>query len=611
MKHGLVLRGLNPDQATRVLRAKASPQSAEDGSAQRQPLALEDQKAPARWHKDLMRQAGSRALKVLRSERGLSRETIERYNLGWDGDRITIPVRQNDRWVNVRRYRAGTANKMLNTPGHGVSVLYPEDVVLGNDLPVLFCEGELDALLANQESEGLFVAATGTGGSSQPPQNLELLGGRDVFVAYDADEAGRSGAQKVVVRLRAAGARVFIIDLVQEGLLPAGQVGADISDFFLYHDGSAAALYGAMREARQRNTDASGQSAGRLVLRPASAVSSRRQRFLWDNRIPLGAVTLFAGRGGVGKSTFALWLAAQVQHGTLPGDLLGQRTSVLYVSVEDDWATQMKPRLAAAGADMDRIFDVAISTGVEETSGERYPSLPDDLPLVKGAIEATGARLVIFDPITSSMTGNDHHREVVRSVLDPLAKLAREMDVVVIGIMHFNKGGGNASDKLSGSHAYRDAARAVMLFAKDDDQQQVVMTQDKGNYADFGEMSIAYRLEDTLVPLDDGDHAHAARVEYLGETLTTVDQLINRTPEGNDAVMWLQEFMRENSGTAPASEAEAAGEAEGYKKSTLTRARRKTRPPVESRKSSLTGGWEWYWPEGTTNTSTFRVVNSS
>ncbi|PYY44015.1 hypothetical protein DEJ03_12675 [Curtobacterium sp. MCLR17_043] len=386
---------------------------------------------------------------------------------------------------------------MLNARGHGTAILYPAEVLVGNDLPVLLCEGELDALIANQESAGLFVAVTGTGGSSTPPKDLQLLRGREVLVAYDADEAGRSGAKKVAERLRSVGANASILDLVQEGLLPADQAGADVTDFFRRYEGSAATLYEAMREARQRSMAEPGQSAGRVVLRPASAVSSRRQRFLWDKRIPLGAVTLFGGRGGVGKSTFALWLAAQVQRGTLPGDLLGQKTSVLYVSVEDDWATQVKPRLAAAGADMDRIYELAITTGVDRASGERYPLLPDELHAVQDGIQQTGARLVIFDPITSSMTGNDHHREVVRSVLDPFAKLAREMDVVVIGIMHFNKGGGNASDKLSGSHAYRDAARAVMVFAKDDDQQQVVMTQDKGNYADFGEMSIAYRLEDS------------------------------------------------------------------------------------------------------------------
>ncbi|WP_146237720.1 hypothetical protein [Curtobacterium sp. MCLR17_043] len=90
-----------------------------------------------------------------------------------------------------------------------------------------------------------------------------------------------------------------------------------------------------------------------------------------------------------------------------------------------------------------------------------------------------------------------------------------------------------------------------------------------------------------------------------------MNQLINQTPASDDAVMWLQEFMREREGIAPASEGTAAGKAEGYSPSTLTRARKKTRPPIESRKSRLDGGWEWYWPEGTTNTSPFRLMNSS
>lgn len=335
----------------------------------------------------------------------------------------------------------------------------------------------------------------------------------------------------------------------------------------------------------------------RAVVQFASDIQSRRQRFLWQDRMPLGVVALFAGRGGVGKSTFAIWLAVEAQHGRLPGDLEGERVTVLYVSVEDHWETQMKPRLTAAGAVMERFGKLTIESTVDAATGERVPLLPEDTAAIRDAIEQTGARLVILDPITSTISGDDHKREVVRAVLDPLAKVAAETDCVVVGIMHFNKGGGAASDKVSGSHAYRDAARAVMLFAKDEETGHVVMTQDKGNYADFGDMSIEYDLVDTVVTLDDGDLAHVAKVHVIGETSTSVGQIINRAPVDDEVVEWLTEYMRSCHGPVLAKQAELDGHEAGFSRDQLKRARKRCRPQIEAKKDGMSGPWMWRFAE--------------
>jgi hypothetical protein len=407
--------------------------------------------------------------------------------------------------------------------------------------------------------------------------------------------------------LRATAAEVAILDLSTLGLSRAENHGEDVSDFFLGHEGSADALASAMKQALQAPARANAEwsdpdtsrSKSRLVLRRASDIRSRRQKFLWDKRMPLGTISLFAGSGGVGKSTFALWLAVELQHGRLPGDLFGEPASVLYVSVEEDWETVMKPRLTAAGANMHLMESMSISAGVEETTGERYPLLPEDLHYVREAIEQTGAKLVIFDPITSTITGDDHKRGDVREVLDPLAQLARETDTSIVGIMHFKKGAGDISDKVSGSHAYRDAARALMVFAKDAQTGHVVMTQDKGNYADFGEMSLEYRLEDTLVDLDDGDSANVARVVVVGETRVSVGQIVNRAPADDEIVQWISDYMDQHGERVHAAEAVAAGVEAGYSKSSLQRARKSCRPPVKSAKQSGGMGlpYEWFREE--------------
>ena len=75
----------------------------------------------------------------------------------------------------------------------------------------------------------------------------------------------------------------------------------------------------------------------------ASQIRPKRQVWLWGNRIPAGTLSAFSGRGGCGKSTFAINIAAQMSQGTLPGEHFGKPQRVLIWSGEDDWDTVMVP----------------------------------------------------------------------------------------------------------------------------------------------------------------------------------------------------------------------------------------------------------------------------
>lgn len=68
-----------------------------------------------------------------------------------------------------------------------------------------------------------------------------------------------------------------------------------------------------------------------LGFRPASEIIVEPVRWAWDQRIPLGHMTVLGGRPGLGKTTLAVELAAQATRGTLDGDLDGP-VSVLYVT---------------------------------------------------------------------------------------------------------------------------------------------------------------------------------------------------------------------------------------------------------------------------------------
>jgi RecA-family ATPase len=92
-----------------------------------------------------------------------------------------------------------------------------------------------------------------------------------------------------------------------------------------------------------------------------SKIKSRRLRWLLKPFIPRGMITVVTGESGIGKSTFIIDLIARITTGDdMPqfGDLALEDAlegSALIICKEDDPGLVIKPRLRAAGADMNRV----------------------------------------------------------------------------------------------------------------------------------------------------------------------------------------------------------------------------------------------------------------
>jgi 5S rRNA maturation endonuclease (ribonuclease M5) len=164
-------------------------------------------------------------LKAMMDQRGFDRKTIIEWQVGWDGSRYTIPVRDADlNLVNVRRYQmgGGHTNKMLNLPGHGTAALFRPDILRDNQRIVL-TEGETDCILLNQT--GIPAVTHTAGASTFKAQWAQSFVDKDVWVCYDADDAGRKGAKRVEDILKAFAKNVFIMEL------PMTTKGADVTDY--------------------------------------------------------------------------------------------------------------------------------------------------------------------------------------------------------------------------------------------------------------------------------------------------------------------------------------------------------------------------------------------
>jgi 5S rRNA maturation endonuclease (ribonuclease M5) len=175
------------------------------------------------WQAALM--ANKTKLKALMDQRGLERKTVMDFELGWDGERYTIPVRNADgELVNVRRYlmNAGSSNKMLNWIGHGEAQIYRADILQDSD-EIVITEGEMDCILLNQL--GIAAVSPTAGAGTFPTRWAKMFADKVVWVCYDADDAGRKGSAKVEAMLANFAKAVYVI------AIPESTKGADVTDY--------------------------------------------------------------------------------------------------------------------------------------------------------------------------------------------------------------------------------------------------------------------------------------------------------------------------------------------------------------------------------------------
>lgn len=268
-----------------------------------------------------------------------------------------------------------------------------------------------------------------------------------------------------------------------------------------------------------------------LNVSPLSTVKTRRVEWVYSDRIPLRTGTILAGQGGIAKSTIISEIVARATLGQLPGTFHGTPINVGMISPEDDDESVLVPRLMAAGTDLSRVFNLS---RIIVTEGERswttLPNIQDDLPALGRVIADNQIRLLIVDPLVSIMVGNSISQSDVRRNFDPLSSLAADQEFALLAVAHFGKSGERAGDRLSGSHAFRDVARSLIVAAIDEDTQQRILTVEKSNYSPLLP-SDAYTVESVDVRLDDGHVQSIGRAHLIGASDLTVQDLMDRDRE--------------------------------------------------------------------------------
>lgn len=350
------------------------------------------------------------------------------------------------------------------------------------------------------------------------------------------------------------------------------------------------------------NNGAHPLTAGRSLRRTIAAdIAIATPEWAWhyngNGRIQKGTLSIFAGRPGAGKSSAARWMAAKATQGKLHGCWDGQPLNVAYIAGEEPWEYVIAPGLAAAGADMTRIFTYdALDPGGRRT---RLLSNVDEQLLTEQFLNDR-ISIVIVDPLMSTISSvaDVHRNNEVRDYIEPWSRIAHRIDGITLGIAHLRKNtSGDAVSLITGSSAFGEVARSVFAFVKDPDSDdgQRVMSQAK-NSTGHEDLALTYRIDPAPVKAADGTVAEVGRFVITGDSDVTAEQVLangnsGEAGEGAECRKWLREYLLQEGRAQPKDVVKAAREAGGWNERMVHRQQKKLGVRVESTSSFPRTTW--------------------
>ena len=237
---------------------------------------------------------------------------------------------------------------------------------------------------------------------------------------------------------------------------------------------------------------------------------------------PGGAVTLFSGDGGIGKSQLMLQLLASTALGRPWLGLPVRRCKCMGVFCEDD-ADEVHRRLdrilASYSASYADLGDLRLICRVGEdnvlvefrdqwSAGKTTPFYGDLLQLVLDQ----GCELLVLDSLHEFFAGNESSRPQARSFMTALRSIALEMRGAVIVILHPSVAGRQNGSGEAGSTAWHNASRSRLYFTapkRDDDEPDKTYRELKTMKSNYGASGAVIRLQwfDGVFVVQDAERA--------------------------------------------------------------------------------------------------------
>lgn len=430
------------------------------------------------------------------------------------------------------------------------------------------------------------------------------------FLAGDGDKSGKKAMQDFQQRLRGA---TYVIEWPNKR--------KDANDTLTNECGNDVEKFRALVDELKR---AAIQTEDEALFISADNIETKRIDWMWEGKIPLGKMSMFAGNPDNGKSLASVSVAAiATRGGPWPGNSKSNvgPSDVLMLIGEDDLDDTVVPRLIASGADLKRIQFLPAMLPVK--GEEREVRLDVDIPAIERRLETNpNLRLIIIDPISNYLGEKSMVAEQeVRSILIPLRRMAEKFSIAILIIMHLNKKSDlDAISRVGGAMAFIGVCRSSWLFQRDkrdevDEETAAAeptgpetfsMLKIKNNLAPSTKAGVSYTIAATPVKCSDGSTVSAPFVVWGGQLDRSADDALQqprRSPEGSRgrpagiapkasaAVEWLKSMLAD--GERPSKEIMELGKAEGRSDDTIRVAAEK----LNVVKRQGRGKWFWRLPD--------------
>ena len=343
-----------------------------------------------------------------------------------------------------------------------------------------------------------------------------------------------------------------------------------------------------------------------IVTVRAADIVMRSLYWIWPGHLLRGAQELMSGLPGLLKSQ------VQISHiacatARLPwpdGAPAIEPMNVIMLTAEDTLDQIVKPRLVAAGANVDRVHIVKC---IKTDEHDRQFLLSEDLYRLEHLVKKIGdVGLITLDPITAYMGGkmDSHKATEVRAQLGPLKDFAERLNVAVSTITHpAKKAGQRAIDHFIASQAFLAACRIGHLcIAEMEEGEELrptgrILFTTVQHTASASMPTLAYRKDVVNV----SDTIRAPRVVWEGEVNITADAAVAAAAgKKSDQQLKVQAFLREmlkDGKPVPQKEIEEAAKAKGFTEKQLRNAREALGIHTDKEPGTMTGGWFWQWPD--------------
>lgn len=318
----------------------------------------------------------------------------------------------------------------------------------------------------------------------------------------------------------------------------------------------------------------------------ADTITPKQLPMLWRDRIPANTLSVIAGDPGLGKSTLAAMIAAELSRAGLHG---------IISNVEDDPEAVTRPRLEVAQAKLENISLVPHDYGI---------AFPGDLPALSEWIEETSASYVMLDPVAAHFRPATRVHDRTRLV--ELLTIARKQQCAIIGFHHTIQSVSPTGDPLhrigGPSSGLAGSARAAFLYGydpEDEDQRALVCVKINGV-----ELPPALVLDHETIEYDsiDGIAIEAGRMRVHGESNIDGARTLRRGKRkaGRDAeaTAWLTEFLAGgDDATRMTAEIRDVAKEAGFAWQTVLRARVAIKAERFRKGFGGEGYWLWRLPE--------------